>query len=125
VGGSVQASRSVAAVTFFLAAAGPAACSSNYDSGPSCPDPSLPSLRIDTSAAPLGTVTTQGACTEVHCATAEGRGCSLWEGKITSLSELDTCTIVLTLPDGRRLTKVAHGSSTCGIQDRTPVVFVP
>ena len=125
MGGSVHAARSVAGVTLFLAATGGAACSSNHDSGPSCPDPSVPSLRVDTSAAPLGTVTTQGACTEVRCATSEGGGCSLWEGEITSLSELDTCTIVLTLPDGRRLTKVAHGSSICGIQDRTPVIFVP
>jgi hypothetical protein len=125
VGGSFQAARSIAAITLSLAATGGAACSSNYDGPGYCPDPSVPSLRVDTSAAPLGTVTTQGACSEVHCATSEGSGCSLWEGEITSLSELDTCTIVLTLPDGRRLTKVAHRSLTCGIQDRTPVTFVP
>jgi hypothetical protein len=56
---------------------------------------------------------------------SEGGGCSLWEGEITSLRASDTCTIVLSLPDGRRLTKVAYGSSICGIQDRTPVTFVP
>jgi hypothetical protein len=56
---------------------------------------------------------------------SEGGGCSLWEGEVTSLRVPDTCTIVLTMPDGRRLTKVIHGSSICGTQDRTPVIFVP
>ena len=116
--------RLIAILAPFLAATGGAACSSNHVDG-NCPDPSLPSLRVDTSAAPLGTVTTQGACTEVHCATSEGGGCSLWEGEVTSLSELDTCMIVLTLPDGRRLTKVIHGSSTCGAPNKTLVTFVP
>jgi hypothetical protein len=124
VGGFVHAARSLTAVSLFLGTAIGAACASNYDGGGHCPDAS-PSLRVDTSAAPLGAVTTEGACTEVRCTMSEGSGCSLWEGEITSILESDRCTIVLNLPDGRRLTKFAHGSSTCGAPNKTVVTFVP
>lgn len=104
-------------------AASVGACSD--DLLPDCKRDPAPTLQIDTSSFPLGVVTTQGACTQVHCAEPNGNGCRLWEGELTSVNAIDRCEILLSLPDGQRQTRQVVGSGQCGAPLRQRVVFLP
>ncbi len=116
--------RALRVIAIGMAACCGSACSSDKLIPDCTPDPS-PTLLIDTTSLPLGVVTTEGACTPVHCAAAEGSGCRLWVGDITSIRGLDHCTIVLTLPSGRRLSKsVETIGNQCGAPTVTRVTFV-
>lgn len=96
-------------------------CTSGPDSN--CkPDPP-PSLHIDTSAIPLGVVTTEGACTQPRCTEPVGSGCTHWVGDMTSTFEDDHCTVILDAPDGRRLTRFVVAHSVCGAPPTARLTF--
>jgi hypothetical protein len=54
-------------------------------------------LVVKTTRDPSGTVTTDGACTPVHCTAPLGppsTGCTEWRGEMTSTNPKDSCAIV-------------------------------
>ena len=83
-----------------------------------------PTLQIDTSSFPLGVVTTEGECTQVHCTAPEGNGCLRWVGERTGVNQIARCKIVLSLPDGQSKVLEVSGSGTCE-SGRKSVVFSP